>query len=183
MGQDIGGYGCYGEDIYGYFSTSELDDPALVDALCSLDAPLRLFAPGARPEVRARLDAQAHIVVEDAAISSDLIARRSRLMLHSAQHGILCLGLGCGLPHVAFPQHLEHEFHGRRAEAHGVLRRAARGLDAAGVRALILDSAGDEAMRLRARQVAGEARAVLLADGRRIFRERLNRVMTGGAGT
>ncbi len=48
------------------------------------------------------------------------IAARSRLVLNAGQHGILCLGLFAGLPQVCLPQHLEQDFHARRAAAEGV---------------------------------------------------------------
>lgn len=48
-------------------------------------------------------------------VSFEAINRRSRLLLHSGQHGTLCMGLGMGIGQVAFPQHLEHLFHARRA--------------------------------------------------------------------
>jgi UDP:flavonoid glycosyltransferase YjiC (YdhE family) len=42
------------------------------------------------------------------------------VMFTSGQHGILSLGLAAGLRQVVLPQHLEHLYMSRRAEAEGV---------------------------------------------------------------
>lgn len=103
-----------GEEIFFYFSTSETENEGLVDALIGLELPMRGFIPGASSSVK-ELFADAGIVVEERPVPFEEINRRSRLLLHSGQHGSLCMGLGMGLPQVAFPQHLEHLFHARRA--------------------------------------------------------------------
>jgi UDP:flavonoid glycosyltransferase YjiC (YdhE family) len=110
-----------GDEVFVYFSTRELTDPEVVAALADLPLPRRGFLPLAPPEVSARLAASG-MILEPAPIPVDLIARRSRLVLNAGQHGILCLGLFAGLPQVALPQHLEQDFHARRAEAAGVAR-------------------------------------------------------------
>lgn len=103
-----------GDEIFLYFSTSETENQALVDALVRLDLPMRAFLPGATVEAKEQL-AVAGVVVEQSPVPFEDISRRSRLLLHSGQHGTLCMGLGMGLGQVAFPQHLEHLFHARRA--------------------------------------------------------------------
>lgn len=168
-----------GDEIFGYFSSSELDDPALVEALVALDRPVRMYAPGASDETRARLAAAPHIVVEAAPVAPDLIARRSRLMIHAAQHGTLCLGLAAGLPHVATPQHLEQEYHARKGQEIGILARLRRGADAAMLRASIQAAYEDDALRQRARAMAQEVRPLVSVDSRAVIRARLDRVMMG----
>lgn len=103
-----------GNEIFFYFSNNETENEALVDALIGLDLPMRGFIPRASTGVR-ELFADAGIKIETQAASFDEISRRSRLLLHSGQHGTLCMGLGMGLGQVAFPQHIEHLFHARRA--------------------------------------------------------------------
>ncbi len=108
-----------GTDVFCYFSTSELASVPLVEALCSCRLPLRAFLPGAPDGVRARL-AEAGVRIENAPVPVEEIARTSRLVLNSGQHGILSLALAAGIPQVCFPQHLEQLYHARRAEAAGV---------------------------------------------------------------
>lgn len=103
-----------GDEVFIYFSTSETENRALVDALTGLGLPLRAFLPGADSETKRRF-AQAGMSIENQPLSFEQINRRSRLLLSSGQHGTLCMGLGMGLGQVAFPQHLEHLFHARRA--------------------------------------------------------------------
>ena len=103
-----------GDEIFFYFSTSETENHALVDALIGLDLPMRAFVPGATANIR-ELFVEAGVTVETRPVPFAEINRRSRLLLHSGQHGTLCMGLGMGIGQVAFPQHLEHLFHARRA--------------------------------------------------------------------
>ncbi|MBO9589339.1 hypothetical protein [Devosia sp.] len=103
-----------GNEIFFYFPGDETENHALVDALIGLDLPMRAFIPGATAGVR-ELFAEAGVTVEARPVSFEAINRRSRLLLHSGQHGTLCMGLGMGIGQVAFPQHLEHLFHARRA--------------------------------------------------------------------
>lgn len=168
-----------GDEIFGYFSSGELDDPALVEALLALALPVRMYAPGATDDTRARLAAASHIVVEAAPVPPDLIARRSRLMIHAAQHGTLCLGLAAGLPHIATPQHLEQEYHARKGQEAGVLARLPRAADASALRASIRAAYEDDAMRARARALAQEVRPLVSVDSRAIIRARLDGVMAG----
>lgn len=129
-----------GEEIFFYFSTSETENEGLVDALIGLELPMRGFVPGASASVKA-LFADAGIVVEEKPVPFEEINRRSRLLLHSGQHGTLCMGLGMGLPQVAFPQHLEHLFHARRAADLSPVRIVGpRTADADEISALIFDA-------------------------------------------
>lgn len=109
-----------GEEIFVYFSTAETAYAPLVDALCAVKLPVRAYLPGADADLLARL-ARAGVTVETAPVAADLIAMRTRLMLNAGQHGTLCMGLGLGLPQLAFPQHLEHEYHARRAAELGAV--------------------------------------------------------------
>lgn len=107
-----------GDEVFVYFSTAETEYEPLVDALCRLALPVRAFLPGVYPAIAARLAASG-VAIETAPVPVDLIAQRSRITLNAGQHGSLCMGLGMGLPQLAFPQHLEHEYHAQRTAALG----------------------------------------------------------------
>ncbi|WP_338722504.1 hypothetical protein [Devosia sp. XK-2] len=109
-----------GDEIFVYFSTAETAYEPLVDALCQICLPTRAYLPGVAPDISARLSA-AGVLVETAPVPVELIARRSRITLNAGQHGSLCMGLGLGLPQLAFPQHLEHEYHAQRAAQLGAV--------------------------------------------------------------
>ncbi|GLK81459.1 glycosyltransferase [Methylopila turkensis] len=162
-----------GEEVFVYFSTTERANPALMEALEDLGAPTRLFMPNIAEDLAARLAARG-VIVERAPVPVDLIARRSRLILHAGQHGILCLGLACGLPQVAVPQHMEQLYHARRAEEAGVLRVALhREIDVAAFRDLVRACLADEEMARRARSLARDLRPLLTRDPRRLIRRRV----------
>jgi len=167
-----------GDEIFAYFSTTELDDPALLDAFLSLDAPRRVFAPGAGPQAREALARAPGLVLETRPVPVEEIARRSRMIVHSAQHGILSLGLACGLPQCAAPQHLEQEYHARKAEALGVLRRLPRGGEAPALRRDLMDMYESAEARRAARAVAASVRPVFEVDVSRAIRARLDAVMS-----
>lgn len=129
-----------GAEIFCYFSTSETENEALVDALIGLDLPIRAYVPGASAEVK-ELFADAGVTIETRPVPFAQINKRSRLLLHSGQHGTLCMGLGMGLGQVAFPQHLEHLFHAQRASDLSPVRIVGpRTRDADEISAAILDA-------------------------------------------
>ncbi|WP_374412770.1 glycosyltransferase [Hydrogenophaga sp.] len=148
-----------GDEVFVYFSTEELDRPGVLEALERLRMPRRGVFLRATPEMRARLAASG-MVVETAPVPVDLIVRRSRLLLHAGQHGMLSVGLLAGLPQVALPQNLEQLFHAQRAEAAGVARvviakedveqRLADAVSAMHGDASVRESAGRMATSLRA---------------------------------
>lgn len=162
-----------GGDVFCYFSTSELEHEGLVGALCTSGLPLRGFLPGASDEVRARL-AAAGMRIERAPVPVEEIARTSRLILNSGQHGILCLALGMGIPQVCIPQHLEQLFHARRAEEAEVARvvwpRTAPGEE---ILETVLSAWQDAAMSERAQAVGREQAPRFATDDRELMRARL----------
>ncbi|MCB2067744.1 MAG: hypothetical protein KDE15_14015 [Erythrobacter sp.] len=110
-----------GDYAFCYFSTTELAQPGLVEALATCGLPLRGFLPGAPEDVVARL-AAAGMVIEPRPLPVAEIGRSARLLCNSGQHGMVCLGLAAGLPQVCLPQHLEQLYVARQAEAAGVAR-------------------------------------------------------------
>lgn len=147
-----------GEEVFVYFSTRELADPQVVAALADLPLPRRGYLPLASAEIAARLAASG-MILEPAPVPVDLIARRSRLVLNAGQHGILCLGLFAGLPQVCLPQHLEQDFHARRAEAAGVARvLSAHGRSRDRIVETILAAWSDASLTARAVDLAQDLR-------------------------
>ena len=140
-----------GDEVFVYFSTAETSYEPLVDALCMLGVPVRAYLPGIDPAVTARL-ALSGVMVETGPVPVEAIAARSRIFLNAGQHGSLCMGLGLGLPQLAFPQHLEHEFHAQRAADLGAVdmvpyRRWTAEQIADAVRALYHDAARHKRVR------------------------------------
>lgn len=144
-----------GTGIFVYFSTAELTDPALVDALCALPQPRRGYLPSATPDVDDRLRASGMELLDRPA-SPDEIAARSRLIVHAAPHGTLCMAALAGLAQVGIPQHLEQLYNARRAEAQGILRIGTRG--DAGLRDLIASAYADPGLHARCRDLARDLR-------------------------
>lgn len=162
-----------GVEVFIYFSTTERDDPAIMAAIASLGVPARLYMPGVDDALAAELTA-AGLIVERAPVPVEEIGRRSRLMLHSGQHGSLCMGLGLGLLQIAFPQHLEHLFHARRAQALGTLDIIeARTLDADAIRGKILAAYHDRPRHALARAVAEDLYPSLFGDIHTLVRQRI----------
>lgn len=162
-----------GDEVFIYFSTRELDDPAVVRAVANLPLPRRAFMPGATPEITAQL-AKAGVIVEHRPISIAEITSRSRLILHSAQHGILCLAALAGLPQVGLPQHLEHLFHGRRAGQQGILDLLTwKDSTEASITDMVLSVYHDRAMQKRAQDFALQLRSTAPKDPQAILKARL----------
>ena len=156
---DLSAQAAEGDEVFVYFSTSELDDPETVRALTGLGLPTRIFAPNLSDATRAALTA-AGVTVENVALSPQIIAARSRMLLHAGQHGSLCLGLVAGLPMVALPQQLEQAYHAGRAEEGGTCRILARGQRSAEqVIAAAREVYADADRSARARAVASDLRA------------------------
>ncbi|PXA97452.1 hypothetical protein DMC47_14115 [Nostoc sp. 3335mG] len=162
-----------GDEIFLYFSTSETGNAALVEAITGLGLPIRAFLPGADAGVKTRF-ADAGIVVEERPVPVEDIGRRSRLMIHSGQHGSLCMGLGLGLPQIAVPQHLEHLFHARKAATLAPVAIIDPGMtEPADISALIKATCRDDGRVEAARTAAERLRPDLFGDIAAITRGQL----------
>ena len=162
-----------GDEVFVYFSTDERNDPALMEALTGLGVPVRLYMPAIPDELAAHLGA-AGLLIERQPVPLELIAQRSRIMLHAGQHGSLCMALGLGLPQVAFPQHLEHLYHARRAAAFGtvtIFERHQR--DVAAIRAAVRQAHADATLLARARALSDDLYPELFGDIGALVRARL----------
>lgn len=167
-----------GDEIFLYASGQEFTDSQLLDAATTLGVPLRVYAPGADAPTIERLRAANGVTVEPAPRTVDEIARRSWLFVNSGQPSSMTMGLACGLPQVAIPQHLEQLFHAETLAREGPL--AIIGPDdrsAAGIRDTILGAYHDAGMRRRARELAREVRPLVQAEARPMIRARLDAVM------
>ena len=159
-----------GDEVFVYFSAGELRDDGLVRALAELPLPRRGYIPSASPEVKARLAASG-MVVMDRPASPDEIAERSRLIVHAAPHGTVCMAALAGLPQFAIPQHLEQLYNARQCESLGILGHALPGsTEMAGQ---ISAAYADRTMAERARQVALDLRQTHPADPFAVLADRL----------
>jgi hypothetical protein len=150
-----------GNGIFVYFSTAELTDPALVEALASLPHPRRGYIPSATPETRARLAASGMELLDRPA-SADEIASYARLILHAAPHGTICLAALAGVAQFGVPQHLEQLYNARKAQAAGILDYTMRGAPDLSLR--IAAAYADPGLHARARDLARALRGQHPAD-------------------
>lgn len=148
-----------GEEVFVYLSTAEMERPALIDALESLPLPRRGYLPGATKATKTRLRTSG-MIVEDAPVSPDLIAARSRLILHAAQHGTLCMAALAGLPQLALPGHQEQWVHALAAREAGLLETlSGRDLSSAEIAEKVITVHADPNRRLRAHDLARDLRS------------------------
>lgn len=161
-----------GEEIFIYFSTTERENAALMDAVAALKAPVRMFMPNIDEGLAERF-ARAGVIVERAPAPVDDLCRRTRLMVNSGQQGIVSLGLAAGLPQALFPQHLEHLFATRRLEKAGVGREMPRRASAAEIVEAIESVYHDARAANAARALAHDVRPLLAQDLHEGIRERV----------
>ena len=159
-----------GNEVFVYFSTGELRDEGLVQSLERLPLPRRGFLPSAPPEVKARLQASGMEMLDRPA-TADEIAERSRLIVHAAPHGTVCLAALAGLPQFAVPQHTEQLWNARACEALGVLSHTLPG--SADIADRITAAYGDGRMADRAREVAVTLRRDHPVDPEAVLADRL----------
>jgi len=160
-----------GTEVFCYFSTTELAQPGLVEALERCGLPLRGYLPGACPEIINRL-AAAGMRIEPAPLSADEIARCARIVCNAGQHGMLSLGLAAGLAQVCLPQHLEQLYVARCAEQAGVARVIwPRSAPADKICDFLRSTYDDSAMQLRARGLAETLLPHFTRDDETLLRE------------
>ncbi len=166
-----------GEEVFVYLSNVAGDPPWLPEALADLGARVRVYAPWASAKVSALL-ASGGAIVEDNPVGPDLIAARSRLVVHYGQPGTTSMALAAALPQVALPQHYEQLTHARLAAATGAVAVVPRPeLSRERFVAAIRGALGDDAMAAAARRVAPEVRAQMSIDAPGMIRETLRPVL------
>lgn len=109
-----------GTEVFIYFAESELDNPELVSAILNLPLPRRAHLPQTRPEILAKL-ADSGVIIEPNLLPIDALISQTRVFLHTANHGMICVAALAGIAQIAIPQHLEHAFHGQKAMEKGIL--------------------------------------------------------------
>lgn len=150
-----------GSEVFIYFSTHELKEPAIRNALRRMPYPARLVAPGLPEELARDLAANPKLVIEPAPLSHDRIVGRARVILCAGQAGTMSLAVLAGIPVLALPIDFEKLSNAwRAAEAlpsARVLPRLRRStetiLDTMGelwARPDLAEAAGEDALRLRA---------------------------------
>ena len=153
-----------GDEIFVYFSTVEGDDPAIVEAIASIDLPMRVVMARIEPDLAERLSARGAII-EPAPLPHHQIAARSRMIVHAGQHGASSIGLSLGLPHVALPCQSEQTANARCLADMGVgITFEQPRSDAPAIAAAIRQVYADDAMARQARDLSRSLRPVLVGD-------------------
>lgn len=169
-----------GDEVFVYLSGKEATEPAIGEALCSLDLPLRVVMPEIDPDLADRLDARG-VFVEPAPLPHELIAQRSRMIVHAGQHGATCLGLALGLPQVALPGHSEQLANAGRIAAMGALVQLVRPRDDhRAIAATIQQAYADASMARRASDLSQQLRADLVGDTPAILRRIVHAILDHG---
>ncbi|MBX3581426.1 MAG: hypothetical protein KF810_06000 [Rhizobiaceae bacterium] len=166
-----------GDEIFVYLSNAKMADPAFIEAIGNIGRPVRLFIPKLDPSLAASFSSL-NIRVERAAVPVNLIAKRSRLIVSAAQHGITCLGIASGLPQVSRPSDLEKQYNAEAVERRGIMQLIDdKDLPAHLFRSTILNAYEDAAMARRARALADELRSQFDINQRKMIRRRIADVM------
>jgi hypothetical protein len=154
-----------GTEVFIYYAQQELSNPALFDAILTLPYPRRAYLPNVAPEIAQSLR-ESGVIIEDAPVQANLIARRSRLVLNAGQHGTLALALLSGLPQVCVCFHMEQTWHAQAAQRAGVAQMLpSTGLTPEAVIAAIRGVYEDDTAAQRARQTALALRADVTEHG------------------
>lgn len=162
-----------GEELFVYFSRDEAEAEDLCSALCALPMPRRGYLPALSAATRDRLLASG-MILEPAPVPPARIAERSRMILHPAPHGTLCMAALAGLPQIGLPGHREQMAHARRAEEAGILRLLPPGqAPAEAILHLVTAAWTDAEFHARARAVATGLRQGFPADPMQDLGERL----------
>ncbi len=166
-----------GDEVFMYFSAAELADAGSLAAICALSLPRRIYAPGASPEIQAKLAASGAIV-EPAPLTCDDIAARARLIVHSAQAGTLSMAALAGLPQVGLPQHMEQRSNTWRAEKQGILRTIIpANRTGAAMHDAIVAAYHDPLLRARAQDFAHDLRPQMPDDPQVALQHRLTPIL------
>lgn len=94
------------EEIFVYAGPLVAPEAQLWSGLADTKLPVRLFIPDISSSYREGLRGRGFIVEEEA-VPFKLIAARSRLLLSTGSHGLVCAGLLAGIPQVLCPYDLE----------------------------------------------------------------------------
>lgn len=173
-----------GDEVFVYFSTAELTDPATCEALRRLSLPSRLLLSGVPPDLARDLAAKPNLKIERAPLSHAQIVARSRVILCAGQAGTLSLAVLAGIPVVALPVQLEQLSNALRASRHlsgvRVLPKMARSPE--GILAAVEELWSSPAAGQTARQDAMPLRAAFAETAQDAYRRRMLPVLRGPSG-
>lgn len=109
-----------GDCVFAYLSTTEFQEPAIVEALRRLPLPVLMFAPGlAADQAAALCAANPRLTISPVPLPVEQITRRARIMLNAGQAGTAAMAMLAGIPMLALPQHNEHAANARGAAKSG----------------------------------------------------------------
>lgn len=115
------------EEVFVYLSTTDRFEPVILAAIATLKLPTRVVLAG-NPAAAVKLTQWRGAKVENQPVPPREIARSARVLVHAGNHGLSCLGLRIGIPHVTLAEQAEHIFDGQRIAEAGaginVVRRA-----------------------------------------------------------
>jgi UDP:flavonoid glycosyltransferase YjiC (YdhE family) len=172
--------GTRGDMVTAYLSSRERRSKEILGALRSLPVPVRCIAPGLSEMAVRMLTTETMEVVTQPLPPAEL-HDGTRLLLHSANHGTLCLGIAAGLAQVGVPQHKEQVSHGRRAATLGVLTAIERPeLTEERLSETIMQAYEDGGMASRAVDLAAEMQPFLAQDPGQLLRDLLTPLLRPG---
>jgi len=150
-----------GDRVFAYLSTTEFQEPGIVEALRRLPLPVTMFAPGLpEADAAALRAANPRLRISKAPLPVAEIVASARLILNAGQAGTAALAMLAGIPMLALPQHNEHAANARGAVAlggHRLLYRPERSAEA--IQSALLAMWEDSALSAAAQRVAGRLRA------------------------
>lgn len=165
--------GTRGDKVTAYLSGRERRDKQVLGALRSLPVPVRCIAPGLS-DMAVELLATDTMEVIPRAIPQAELHDGTRLLLHSGNHGTLCLGILAGLPQFALPRHKEQAYHAGRAAELGVLKTMREPeMSAESIAEGIMRAYEDSHLSSRAAEFAVEVRTYIQRDPQQALRDRL----------
>jgi hypothetical protein len=172
-----------GDEVFVYFSTEELAEPAIRDALCRMPFDACLVAPGLTAELGRALAANPKLRIAAAPLPGHEIAQRSRVILCAGQAGMLSLAVLAGIPAVALPLHHEQLSNALRASENlGGVRTVPKGTRSAEAILTALAELWDRpAVGSAARLAAMELRAAYAEPARDAYRRRLHPLLARSA--
>jgi hypothetical protein len=106
-----------GDEIVVYWSERLLNLDAFFEQLTATGLPVRVVAPGMRPEHAAKFPRLAY---ETKPLHFAEIARQARLVISNAPAGFVSAAMLAGLPQAVLPYDIQKELVGRAIESLGV---------------------------------------------------------------
>jgi UDP:flavonoid glycosyltransferase YjiC (YdhE family) len=106
-----------GDEIIVYWSERLMKLTAIFEQLTATGLPVRVVAPGLRPEHAAKFP---RLIFESKPLHFSEIARRARLVISNAPAGFVSAAMLAGLPQAVLPYDVQKELVGQAIESLGV---------------------------------------------------------------